>query len=171
MPHRIEHKIVSAEDIESIAAGWRARGMSTVFTNGVFDILHRGHVDYLFKTSLKADKLIIGVNSDASARRLNKGDGRPFNKQDDRAYLLAALEFTAAVVIFDEDTPYELIRLIEPDVLIKGGDYDPQAKKGDKRYIVGSDILAVYGGLVEVIPFLEGYSTSSLVEKIRNTGK
>ena len=115
------------------------------------------------------DKLIIGLNSDGSVKRLGKGDGRPYNFEENRAYLLAAFGFVDAVVVFDEDTPIELIRLIKPDVLVKGGDYDALALKGDKQYIVGSDIVKSYQGVVEVIPFLKGFSTTSLVEKIKKS--
>ena len=148
---------------------WKTEGLSIVFTNGVFDIIHRGHIDYLYKASLKGDKLIIGLNSDGSVKRLGKGDGRPYNFEENRAYLLAAFGFVDAVIVFDEDTPIKLISLIKPGVLVKGGDYDATAKIGDKQYIVGSDIVKSYHGVVEVIPFIKGFSTTSLVEKIKKS--
>jgi rfaE bifunctional protein nucleotidyltransferase chain/domain len=113
--------------------------------------------------------LIIGLNSDSSVKRLGKGDERPYNSEENRAYLLAAFGFIDAVVVFEEDTPIELIKIIKPDVLVKGGDYDASAVKSDKKYIVGSDILKAYSGTVEVIPFLKGFSTTSLVEKIKKS--
>ncbi|RLD22750.1 MAG: D-glycero-beta-D-manno-heptose 1-phosphate adenylyltransferase [Bacteroidetes bacterium] len=169
MPDRIEQKFYSKEIIGKQITSWKTEGLSIVFTNGVFDIIHRGHIDYLYKASLKGDKLIIGLNSDSSVKRLGKGDSRPYNSEENRAYLLAAFGFIDGVVVFDEDTPIELIELIKPDVLVKGGDYDASAKKGDKQYIVGSDIVKSYDGVVEVIPFLKGFSTTSLVEKIKNS--
>lgn len=169
MPDQIKQKFYSKEFIGKQIKKWKSTGLSIVFTNGVFDIIHRGHIDYLYKASLKGDKLIIGLNSDASVKRLEKGDSRPYNSEENRAYLLAAFGFVDAVVVFDEDTPMELIKLIKPDVLVKGGDYDASAIKGDSQYIVGSNIVKSYHGIVEVIPFLEGFSTTSLVEKIKNS--
>ena len=169
MPDQIKQKFYSEKNIGEQIMAWKTEGLSIVFTNGVFDIIHRGHIDYLYKASLKGDKLIIGLNSDGSVKRLGKGDGRPYNFEENRAYLLAAFGFVDAVVVFDEDTPIELIRLIKPDVLVKGGDYDALALKGDKQYIVGSDIVKSYQGVVEVIPFLKGFSTTSLVEKIKKS--
>lgn len=169
MPKQIEQKFYPKALIGKQIASWKAEGLSIVFTNGVFDIIHRGHIDYLFKASLKGDKLIIGLNSDSSVKRLGKGNSRPYNTEENRAYLLAAFGFIDAVVVFEEDTPIELIENIKPDVLVKGGDYDASAVKGDRKYIVGSDILNTYSGTVEVIPFLKGFSTTSLVEKIKKS--
>lgn len=137
----------------------RPRSESVVFTNGCFDVLHRGHVEYLDRARRLGDQLVVGVNTDASVRRL-KGAGRPLMNQEDRARLLAALECVDAVVLFDEDTPRALIASLLPDVLTKGGDYDPQG-------IVGREEVERAGGRVEVIPFVEGYSTTNLVERIR----
>ena len=169
MSDQIEKKFYSEENFGKQIKSWKAEGLSIVFTNGVFDIIHRGHIDYLHKASLEGDILIIGLNSDSSVKRLGKGDSRPYNSEENRAYLLAAFGFIDAVVVFDEDTPIELIRLIKPDVLVKGGDYDASAIKGDNQYIVGSDIVKSYSGLVEVIPFLKGFSTTSLIEKIKKS--
>jgi rfaE bifunctional protein nucleotidyltransferase chain/domain len=170
MPDPIKQKIFSENSIGPQLRDWRKKGQSIVFTNGVFDIIHRGHIDYLYKTSLKGDKLIIGLNADESVKQLGKGDDRPYNTEENRAYLLAAFWFVDAVVIFNKDTPYELIKLLKPDVLVKGGDYNADSLAGDKKYIVGSDIVKSYNGEVTVIPFLKGYSTTSLVEKIKNSG-
>ena len=151
-----EEFIKSFEEIEHIVRDLKARGKKVVFTNGCFDILHLGHVQYLQKAKELGDVLIVGLNSDASVRKL-KGPSRPINPQFDRAYLLASLEAVDYVVIFDEETPYKLIKLIEPDILVKGADYK------DKE-IVGSDIAKE----VKLIDFVEGRSTSSIVERMRN---
>lgn len=135
----------------------RIRGKRIVFTNGCFDILHRGHITYLTEARKLGDYLIIGLNSDASVQRL-KGPDRPINSQSDRKYLLEALRAVDFVIIFNEDTPIELIRAIKPSVLVKGGDWPP-----DK--IVGADIVSAYGGEVRSLPFIEGHSTTSLLEK------
>jgi len=169
MPDPIEQKIFSEKSITKQITAWKKKGQTLVFTNGVFDIIHRGHIDYLYKASLKGDKLIIGLNADSSVKKLGKGDARPYNNEDNRAYLLAAFGFIDAIIVFKKDTPYELIKMIKPDVLVKGGDYDANAPMGNKRYIVGSDIVNSYKGVVAVIPFLKGYSTTSLVEKIKNS--
>ena len=167
MTDQIQSKIFSLQDFLVTSNEWSKSGISKVFTNGVFDLVHRGHIDYLYKASQLGDRLIIGLNSDASVKRLEKGDDRPLISQADRAYLLASFFFIDAVIIFDEDTPLKLIQAIVPDVLVKGGDYDPKAIKGDKKYIVGSDIVVNAGGKVDVIAFLPGYSTTNLLNKIR----
>ena len=137
---------------------WRSQGLRIVFTNGCFDILHRGHVEYLAQAADKGDVLVVGLNTDASVRRL-KGDGRPVNDQEARAMVLASLSFVDAVVLFDEDTPYELIKAVHPDVLVKGADYKVEE-------IVGHDLVTSYGGLVETIPLVEGYSSTAIKVKI-----
>lgn len=139
--------------------GWRREGRKLVFTNGCFDLLHPGHVDYLARAAGLGDLLVVGLNTDDSVRRL-KGEGRPVNDQHARAIMLAALDFVDAVVLFGEDTPISLIRAILPNVLVKGGDY----KEED---IVGSDIVKAKNGKVVVMDFLEGYSTSAIIQKIR----
>ena len=138
-----------------------SQGLKLVFTNGCFDILHRGHVEYLAKAADMGDVLVVGLNTDASVKRL-KGEGRPVNDQEARALVLASLSFVDAVVLFDEDTPYELIKAIRPDVLVKGADYKPEE-------IVGYDIVTSYGGKVETVPLVEGYSTTSLLNGKRKT--
>lgn len=133
-----------------------SQGAKVVFTNGCFDILHRGHVEYLAKAADMGDVLVVGLNTDASVTRL-KGEGRPVNNEEARALVLASLNFVDAVVLFDEDTPYELIKAVRPDVLVKGADYKPEE-------IVGHDVVTSYGGTVATIPLVEGYSTTSIVE-------
>ncbi|KXK56987.1 MAG: D-glycero-beta-D-manno-heptose 1-phosphate adenylyltransferase [Chlorobi bacterium] len=141
-----------------------ADGKRIVFTNGCFDILHRGHVSYLAEARALGDLLVVGVNTDASVRRL-KGEQRPIVDQDDRAEIVAALRVVGYVSLFDEDTPYELIQAVQPDVLVKGGDYDPEATSGP-RYIVGSDIVRQRGGNVAVINLVPGRSTTEIIRKV-----
>ena len=131
-----------------------------VFTNGVFDVLHRGHVSYLANARALGGSLVVGLNTDASARRLGKAPDRPLNNQQDRAVLLAALESVSLVTWFDEDTPLELIGELRPDVLVKGGDYDM-----DK--LAETALVKSYGGKALALPFVDGYSTTALVKKIR----
>ena len=138
-------------------SAFRSQGLRVVFTNGCFDILHRGHVEYLSKAADMGDVLVVGLNTDASVKRL-KGEGRPVNNEEARALVLASLSFVYAVVLFDEDTPYELIKAIRPDVLVKGADYKPEK-------IVGYDIVTSYGGKVETVPLVEGYSTTQLLSR------
>ncbi|MEX2178608.1 MAG: D-glycero-beta-D-manno-heptose 1-phosphate adenylyltransferase [Gemmatimonadaceae bacterium] len=143
------------------AADWRAAMAPrvVVFTNGVFDLLHPGHVDVLLAARREGDALVVGVNDDDSVRRL-KGPGRPIRSHAERAHVLAALEMVDAVVIFGEDTPLELIRALTPDVLVKGGDYT-------EATIVGAPDVRARGGRVVVVPLTEGHSTTSIVEKLR----
>ena len=169
MPDQIQSKIFSSKDFSSKLNEWKKAGLTTVFTNGVFDIIHRGHIDYLYKASQLADRFIIGLNADVSVKKLDKGSDRPIINENDRAYLLAAFWFIDAVIIFEESTPLQLIELIKPTVLVKGGDYDPKAKEGESKYIVGSDIVLEKGGKVDVIPFLPGYSSTRIINKIRNS--
>lgn len=145
---------------------WKSKGEKIVFTNGVFDILHVGHVDYLEKAKNLGDRLVLGLNSDASVRTLGKGPERPINPQDARARVLQALRCVDAVIVFEDSTPKELITSLMPDVLVKGGDYDPNVRDlEDKRYIVGSAEVIQNGGVVVAIPLTEGYSTTSILEK------
>ncbi len=138
---------------------WRAAGERIVFTNGVYDLLHRGHVEYLEEARALGDRLVVGVNSDASVRRL-KGPTRPIVPQDDRAGLIAALACVDLAVVFDDDTPLSLIEAVAPDVLVKGADWAEDA-------IVGADLVRARGGRVERIAFREGLSTSAIVKRIR----
>jgi rfaE bifunctional protein nucleotidyltransferase chain/domain len=131
-----------------------------VFTNGVFDVLHRGHVDYLAQARPLGAALLVGVNSDASARRLGKGPGRPLNSESDRACVLAALQAVDFVVVFDESTPCELIQRVRPDIYVKGGDYDIESLRE-------TALVRSWGGRAVAIPFVDGYSTTRLVERIR----
>lgn len=142
------------------ARAWRSRVIGpVVFTNGVFDLVHTGHVDVLWGARREGAALIVGLNSDASVRRL-KGPSRPVRSTAERAHVLAALEAVDAVVVFDEDTPLELVRALEPDVIVKGGDYRPDT-------IVGSVEVVARGGRVVVIPLTAGHSTTSIIEKLR----
>lgn len=151
---------MTLDQLKKAAMAWRLKNDTIVFTNGCFDILHLGHVDYLSKAKDLGGRLIVGVNTDSSVKRLGKGDTRPINNETSRSLLIASLQFVDAVVVFDEDTPYELIKALEPDVLVKGADYTI-----DK--VVGADIVQSKGGKVELIEFLEGYSTTAIEKKIR----
>jgi rfaE bifunctional protein nucleotidyltransferase chain/domain len=143
------------------AAEWRAACAGpVVFTNGVFDLLHPGHIDVLLGARAEGAQLIVGLNSDASVRRLGKGPERPIRSQDERAYVLAALEMVNAVVVFDDDTPLELVRAVTPDVIVKGGDYSPDS-------VVGAADVIARGGRVVIIPITSGHSTTSTLEKLR----
>lgn len=152
-------KIVDIEKIVDAIEEW-GYNTSIVFTNGCFDFLHLGHVDYLSRASALGDKLIVGVNTDASVQRI-KGDNRPIQDEKSRASIIASLQFVDAVVLFNEDTPLQLIERIQPNTLVKGADY----KTAD---IVGSDFVIGKGGKVQTIPFLEGYSTTSIITTIKN---
>lgn len=152
------HKMLQAEDIEIFRE--ENAGKKIVFTNGCFDILHIGHKRYLQCAAELGDILVVGVNSDASVRRL-KGADRPVNTEQDRAEMLSAMGFIDYVAIFDEDTPYELIKKIQPDVLVKGGDYKPEE-------VVGRDIVEAHGGKLELIQFVEGKSTTNIIKKIKS---
>jgi rfaE bifunctional protein nucleotidyltransferase chain/domain len=151
-------KLATREELAKKIEALKAAGNKIVFTNGVFDILHAGHVRYLNEAAALGNALIVAVNSDASARRL-KGPGRPFNDEQDRTEVIVALECVSYVTIFDGDTPYELIKMLEPDVLVKGGDWPVDE-------IVGADVVKASGGEVYSLPYAEGYSTSRLIEKI-----
>lgn len=140
-------------------ARWRFKDKKIIFTNGCFDIIHRGHVDYLSKAASMADIMIIGLNTDSSVRRL-KGESRPVQDEDARAYILASLTFVEKVVLFDEETPLELIKYIQPDVLVKGSDYTPDQ-------IVGGDIVLAKGGEIKTIDLVKGYSTTSIIDKLK----
>lgn len=144
----------------------RSRGQKIVFTNGCFDILHLGHVTYLGQAADLGDFLVIAVNNDASVRAQNKAPNRPINPENARALILAALSFVDAVVIFSEDTPINLIQQIQPDVLVKGADYDAaETDSNSKKFIVGSTEVKAYGGAVKTIDLVDGYSTTSILSK------
>lgn len=154
----LEKKIQKSEEIKKIVSGLKAKHKRIVFTNGCFDLLHYGHTKYLQEAKKKGDILIVGINSDASVRRI-KGAKRPIVNEKNRSRLIASLESVDYVVLFNEDTPVKIINLIKPDVLVKGADWH-------KNNIVGSDIVLNYGGHVSTINFLKGYSTTNLIKKI-----
>lgn len=167
---QIQQKIQPLPDWVTYAEACRKQQETLVFTNGVFDLLHLGHIDYLSRAADLGTRLIIGLNSDDSVRRLNKGPARPIKDQQTRAVILASLFFVDGVVIFGEDTPFSVIQALKPDVLVKGGDYDPEEQDPEsKRYIVGSKEVRASGGQVKVIDFVPGHSTTRLEQKIRNT--
>jgi len=148
-----------SDDIKSLISRLKSERKKIVFTNGVFDIIHRGHVQYLNQAKNLGDILIVGLNSDSSTKRI-KGRGRPINNQNDRAFVLSNLKAVDCVIIFDEDDPYNLIKSILPDFLVKGGDWKT-------KEIIGSDIVQQSGGEVLSINYLQGYSTSELINRIR----
>lgn len=152
--------LISRETLKTVCKELKQNGKKVVFTNGCFDILHIGHVTYLEKAARLGDILVIGLNSDASVSAL-KGPSRPVNKEADRAGVLSALKFADYVTVFDEDTPFELVSAIIPDVIVKGGDYTPET-------IVGADIVTQNGGEVAVIPLVEGKSTTNIIKKIND---
>lgn len=155
----IENKIIrKKEELECTLSQWRFKSEKIVFTNGCFDILHRGHVEYLTKAAALGSKLVIGLNTDASVKRL-KGESRPINDQEARAIILSSLIFTDRIIFFEEDTPLELIRYIQPDILVKGSDYKPED-------IVGYDIVKAKGGEVITIDLTEGFSTTAILERV-----
>ncbi len=156
----IKNKIVDKEQLKWILNRWKFKGEKVVFTNGCFDILHLGHVDYLSKASDLGTKLIVGVNTDQSVKKLGKGENRPIQDENSRASIIASLHFVSKVILFEEDTPLEIIQLINPSVLVKGSDYTIEN-------IVGHEVVLDNGGEVKTIDFLEGYSTSKIVEKAR----
>jgi rfaE bifunctional protein nucleotidyltransferase chain/domain len=152
-------KLVSRAQAQQRLQTLRAQG-PVVFTNGVFDVLHRGHASYLAQARSLGGSLVVALNSDASAKRLGKGPDRPLNNESDRAALMAALESVSLVTWFDEDTPLQIITELCPDILVKGGDYD-MAKLAETQ------VVLAYGGRAQAIPFVDGYSTTALVQKIR----
>jgi rfaE bifunctional protein nucleotidyltransferase chain/domain len=165
----IQSKIHTIESLLIHLNVERFKERKIVFTNGCFDILHQGHIDYLAKASDLGDELIIGLNSDPSVKRLGKSNTRPLQDERSRAIILASLSFVSAVIIFDEDTPFELINTLKPHVLVKGADYDAEVSDSkSKKYIVGSDSVKLNGGVVKTIEFLEGYSTTAIENKIKS---
>lgn len=155
------------ETLKDIAQ-WKEEGLRVVFTNGVFDILHVGHVTYLQAARRLGDRLVVGLNSDESVRRLNKGPERPIHQAADRRLVLEALACVDAVIVFDQDTPAALIEQVGPHVLVKGGDYDPDCTDPtDASYIVGSEWVRGHQGSVQVIPLVPGHSTTGIIKKSR----
>lgn len=149
------------EEVSGLMDVWKYMGLKTVFTNGCFDIIHFGHIDYLARAASLGGKLVIGLNTDASVSKL-KGPNRPVQDEKSRALILAALQFVDAVILFDEETPKELISFLIPDILVKGSDYSIDQ-------IVGADVVLNNGGRVETMDFVPGYSTSKIIEKIKTT--
>jgi rfaE bifunctional protein nucleotidyltransferase chain/domain len=154
----IHSKILSGNELDRWLAISRFRNRKIVFTNGCFDVLHRGHVDYLARASELGDQLIVGLNTDHSVRRL-KGPGRPYLDEGTRSLILASLSYVSVVVLFDEDTPYELIRHIRPDILVKGGEYKIED-------IVGHDLVIARGGKVLTVEMTPGYSSTGVISKL-----
>jgi rfaE bifunctional protein nucleotidyltransferase chain/domain len=154
-----KNKIATLDEAKKTIALWKDSGLEVVFTNGCFDILHLGHADYLEHARALGDRLIVGLNSDASVKRL-KGEGRPINSEYARARILASLSFVDMVVVFGEDTPLALISALLPDILVKGKDYEISN-------IVGADVVIEHGGKVLTIDLVDGYSTTNIVQKIK----
>ncbi|MBN2524398.1 MAG: D-glycero-beta-D-manno-heptose 1-phosphate adenylyltransferase [Bacteroidales bacterium] len=154
----IKSKIIDNITLERLLVYWRFRKNKIVFTNGCFDIIHLGHIKYLAKAASLGDILLAGLNTDRSVRIL-KGKDRPFQNEESRAMVLASLQFIDRIILFDQETPYDLIKKIKPDVLVKGADYKPED-------IVGYDIVKAEGGEIVTIDIVKGYSTSSLIKRI-----
>lgn len=159
----IQDKIVNIEDLKRKMERWRLLARTVAFTNGCFDILHAGHIASLVEASNQADVLVVAINADASVKKL-KGESRPLNNAQNRALVLASLSFVDAVIIFEEDTPRDIIIAIKPDVMVKGGDYTPEQ-------IAGAKEVQAYGGRVVINKLVDGFSTSGLIDKIQKTGK
>lgn len=155
----IQSKIYEWKDLKNQIAVWKFKDNKIVFTNGCFDILHLGHIDYLSKAADQGDVLIVGLNTDTSVRKI-KGPDRPVNDQKARALALASLHFVDAIIFFDEDTPYELVKMVQPDVIMKGNDYKPDE-------VVGADIVKENRGEVITVELVPGYSTTDLIEKLK----
>ena len=159
--NKINSKIFSLDDLKNQVNAWKQAGEEVVFTNGCFDIIHRGHIEVLAQTADLGDRLIIGLNSDTSTQKL-KGKNRPIIEEQSRAILLASLEFVDAVILFSEDTPINLISTLLPDVLAKGGDYEIET-------IVGHEIVQNNGGKVILIPFVDEFSSTTIIDKIKKS--
>ena len=158
---KIKDKIFDLDDLKNKVVSWKKNGQKIVFTNGCFDIMHKGHIEILSKSSDLGDKLIVGLNSDSSVQNL-KGNSRPIIDENSRSISLAALSFVDAIVLFSEDTPINLISTLNPDILAKGGDYEI-------RTIVGHEIVQKNGGEVILIPFVDGFSSTNIINKIKNS--
>lgn len=164
----IQKKLATTSEAAQRIALWRIKNDTVVFTNGCFDILHKGHVTYLAQAAELGDKLVVAINTDASVKRLGKGDDRPINLEEARAFVLSALGFVDMVVLFDNDTPLELISELKPDILVKGADYDPnETDVNSRKYIVGSDIVKAYGGDVQAISLVDGFSTTGIINRMK----
>lgn len=164
---KIQRKIVSKEEAIKQVAQWKKENLKVGFTNGCFDILHQGHVVYLAKAASKCNNLVVGVNADASVKRL-KGEERPINSESSRALLIASLEAVDLVIIFGEDTPLELITSLQPSTLIKGADYDATiTDEKNPKYVVGANEVKAYQGEVITVTLEEGFSTTNLIQQLR----
>jgi len=162
-------KIVDIDTAVSRVRLWKMKGDKIVFTNGCFDILHKGHVTYLAQAAQAGSRLVVGLNSDASVRAQGKGEDRPINDEAARALVLAGLGVVDLVIVFGEQTPEELIKTLLPDVLAKGADYDPNERDpSSKHFIVGSDTVLKQGGKVIAIPLVDGYSTTAIANKLKS---
>lgn len=157
---KLSEKLVTKDKLKTLLEEWNSKKQKIVFTNGCFDILHRGHVEYLSHAKDLGDKLVLGLNTDASVKRLGKSPERPINSEETRATILAGLECVDAIILFNEDTPYELIKFVQPDVLVKGNDYKAED-------IVGYDIVTAKGGQVITIQLVDGFSTTKLINKMK----
>ena len=157
---RLAEKLVEKDKLKDLLQEWQIQKQKVVFTNGCFDILHRGHVEYLCHARDLGDKLVIGLNTDNSVKRLGKSPERPINSENTRATILAALECVDAVILFDEETPLDLITFVQPNVLVKGNDYKAEE-------IVGYDVVTNKGGQVITIQLVDGFSTTKLIEKMK----
>ena len=165
----LKEKNIDQDQLELQVSLWKSKGLSICFTNGCFDLIHLGHITYLDEAAKHADILVVGVNSDRSLKALSKSPERPINDERSRAKVLAALESVDRVVIFDEDTPKELIEKLTPNVLLKGGDYDPKETNHEHpKYIVGREHVIKNGGVVKTIGLVEGFSTTNLIHKLKS---
>ena len=159
--NKLNTKIYSLEELENQVNAWKQAGEEVVFTNGCFDIIHKGHIEVLAQTADLGDRLIVGLNADSSIHKL-KGKNRPIIDEQSRSFLLASLSFVDAVVLFSEDTPINLISTLNPDVLAKGGDYEIST-------IIGHKVVQENGGKVILVPFLDGFSSTTIIDKIKNS--
>ena len=164
----INAKIVSIDTASRIIETWKLKNDQVVFTNGCFDILHKGHVTYLVKAADLGNRLIIALNTDASVKAQNKSPERPINNEDARLHVIASLGFVDLVVLFDEKTPENIIKKLNPSILVKGADYDEnETDSTSKKYIVGSDFVKSNGGIVKTIALEDGYSTTNIISKFK----
>jgi rfaE bifunctional protein nucleotidyltransferase chain/domain len=165
----VQTKVRGLQEMARQVEKWQMAGEKVVFTNGCFDILHAGHVTYLAKAADFGTKLVIGLNTDVSVKRQGKGDERPVNPEDARALVLASLAFVDGVVLFGDDTPQKIVQLLQPDVLVKGADYDPEETDPSKKtYIVGREEVLLHGGIVKTVNLVDGFSTTNIIRKLRS---
>ena len=164
----LKDKHIDLKNLEKQLALWKSKELSICFTNGCFDLLHLGHITYLNEAAKHADVLLVGVNSDRSVKALEKSPERPINDELSRAKVVAALESVDGVIIFDEDTPQELIKKSTPNVLVKGGDYSPDEEDPEhSKYIVGREHVLKNGGVVKTIDLVDGFSTTNVIDKLK----